>query len=116
MKMVWLLVKGTNSLNRDASFTHQIPELYTPSSSKTSKIFPNDWYRRSASRAHIILHAFLVNVFSTSEFSLLLGPGLLAELGSAHRRQRKMLNPVFSVAHLRNMTGIFYTIAHQVTP
>lgn len=31
-----------------------------------------------------------------------------------HRRQRKMLNPVFSGAHMRDMTPIFYDIAHKV--
>ncbi|KAF5361358.1 hypothetical protein D9757_011367 [Collybiopsis confluens] len=34
---------------------------------------------------------------------LLFGPGLLGTRGNDHRRQRKMLNPVFSAAHLRGM-------------
>lgn len=32
------------------------------------------------------------------------GPGLLATLGEQHRKQRKMLNPVFSTAHMRDMS------------
>ncbi|KAH9941100.1 cytochrome P450 [Epithele typhae] len=52
---------------------------------------------------------------SSTVFSVLLGPGLLSlRGGEQHRRQRKMLNPVFSVAHLRNMTHIFYHVAHRV--
>ncbi|KAH9857497.1 cytochrome P450 [Lenzites betulinus] len=40
-------------------------------------------------------------------FQVTLGPGLLATLGHQHRRQRKMLNPLFSAKHLREMTPTF---------
>ena len=36
--------------------------------------------------------------------------------GARHRKQRKMLNPVFSIKHMREMTPIFYDIAHRVGP
>lgn len=42
------------------------------------------------------------------------GPGLLATLGDHHRKQRKLLNPVFSIAHMRNMTPLFYNVAHRL--
>lgn len=45
---------------------------------------------------------------------MFLGPSVLTTDGSQHRRQRKQLNPVFSAAHLRNMTHLFYDIAHRV--
>ena len=51
-----------------------------------------------------------------STFDLILGPGLLATYGSTHKKQRKMLNPVFSIKHMREMTPIFYDIAHRVGP
>lgn len=35
-------------------------------------------------------------------------------LGANHRKQRKMLNPVFSVKHLRSITTIFYSVVHRV--
>ena len=41
---------------------------------------------------------------------MLLGPGLLSTTGIQHKRQRKLLNPVFSVAHLRDMVQIFYNM------
>ncbi|KAL1952219.1 hypothetical protein VTO73DRAFT_1368 [Trametes versicolor] len=44
---------------------------------------------------------------------VLLGPGLLGTEGDQHRRQRKMLNPVFSTKHLREMTPLFYEIIHK---
>ncbi|KAH7873381.1 cytochrome P450 [Lentinula edodes] len=36
--------------------------------------------------------------------ALLLGKGLLNTTGEHHRKQRKMLNPVFSIAHMRSMS------------
>lgn len=35
-------------------------------------------------------------------------------LGEQHRKQRKMLNPVFSPQHLRSITPIFFNVAHKV--
>jgi cytochrome P450 len=35
-------------------------------------------------------------------------------IGDAHRKQRKMLNPVFSIAHMRSMTPLFYEVIHRV--
>ncbi|EIM86870.1 cytochrome P450 [Stereum hirsutum FP-91666 SS1] len=43
------------------------------------------------------------------------GMGLLSTLGEHHRRQRKLLNPVFSIKHMRYMIPIFYRISHQLT-
>ena len=44
----------------------------------------------------------------------LLGPGLLSTHGGTHTKQRKMLNPVFSGAHMRNLTPLFYDVADRV--
>ncbi|KAM5540048.1 hypothetical protein V8D89_006188 [Ganoderma adspersum] len=45
---------------------------------------------------------------------LLLGPGLLGTYGAVHKKQRKMLNPVFSGAHMRNLTPLFYDVAGRL--
>ena len=45
---------------------------------------------------------------------LTLGPGLLAASGTRHKKQRKMLNPVFSAAHFRNITPTFLDVADRV--
>ncbi|OSX64591.1 hypothetical protein POSPLADRAFT_1044111 [Postia placenta MAD-698-R-SB12] len=45
---------------------------------------------------------------------LIFGPGLLATLGDQHRKQRKILNPVFSVAHMRDMLPLFYNVIHRL--
>ncbi|KAJ4478577.1 cytochrome P450 [Lentinula lateritia] len=46
--------------------------------------------------------------------ALLLGKGLLNTTGEHHRKQRKMLNPVFSIAHMRSMMPIFHNVVNQL--
>ncbi|EIW60950.1 cytochrome P450 [Trametes versicolor FP-101664 SS1] len=68
------------------------------------------------------LHSIFVkdqDVFDENEvllaaFMTLLGPGLLSTLGDQHRRQRKMLNPLFSAKHLREMTPVFNEIVGRL--
>ncbi|KAJ3853709.1 cytochrome P450 [Lentinula lateritia] len=45
---------------------------------------------------------------------LIFGDGLLGALGDRHRKQRKMLNPVFSAAHMRQMTPTFFDVTHKL--
>jgi len=52
--------------------------------------------------------AFLANTF------VIFGPGLLSSMGHAHRKQRKLLNPVFSINHMRHMLPIFYNVVHKL--
>ncbi|KAF8198596.1 cytochrome P450 [Pholiota molesta] len=48
--------------------------------------------------------------------NLWFGEGLLGTLGEQHRKQRKMLNPVFSIAHMREMsTTQFYDVTYKVS-
>ncbi|PPQ71210.1 hypothetical protein CVT25_004681 [Psilocybe cyanescens] len=35
-------------------------------------------------------------------------------IGDQHRKQRKMLNPVFSIAHMRQMVPIFYQVTYKL--
>ncbi|KAI0056906.1 cytochrome P450 [Artomyces pyxidatus] len=43
------------------------------------------------------------------------GPGLLSATGSTHRRQRKILGPVFSTKHISAMMPVFHRVARQLT-
>ncbi|KAH9940534.1 cytochrome P450 [Epithele typhae] len=45
---------------------------------------------------------------------LLLGPGLFSTFDVQHKRQRKMLTPVFNAAYLRGITPTFYSIAGKL--
>ncbi|KAK7676766.1 hypothetical protein QCA50_020289 [Cerrena zonata] len=45
---------------------------------------------------------------------LTVGPSILGVRGETHRKQRKILNPVFSVKHMRSLAPIFYAIAHKL--
>ncbi|KAH9854630.1 cytochrome P450 [Lenzites betulinus] len=47
-------------------------------------------------------------------FQLFLGPGLVATFGAQHRRQRKILNPLFSGKQMRGLTPIFTPIIHKL--
>ncbi|KAJ3990231.1 cytochrome P450 [Lentinula detonsa] len=46
--------------------------------------------------------------------AVILGKGLLNTTGEHHRKQRKMLNPVFSIAHMRSMMPIFNDVVNQL--
>ena len=67
--------------------------------------------------------------FIYRSMQILLGPGLLAVegrrtscashalltiLGEQHKRQRKMLAPVFSIKHIRDMMPLFYPVTRKV--
>jgi len=41
------------------------------------------------------------------------GPGILSTSGSHHRKQRKLLNPAFSVNNIRHIKPIFYEVTRQ---
>ncbi|KAI0930907.1 hypothetical protein AcV7_004962 [Taiwanofungus camphoratus] len=45
---------------------------------------------------------------------LIHGPGVICTQGDQHRRQRRMLNPVFSINHMRHMLPTFYKTAHRL--
>ncbi|KAJ3912269.1 cytochrome P450 [Lentinula edodes] len=66
---------------------------------------------------HILFHSSFLNprdlLFVRSGI-LLFGKGLLSTIGERHRKQRKMLNPVFSIAHMRSMMPIFYDVVDQL--
>ncbi|KAI0628905.1 cytochrome P450 [Trametes polyzona] len=70
----------------------------------------------------LALHSIIVKdqyVFEESQWFLTanllyFGPGLLATRGDHHRKQRKLLNPVFSITHMRRMLPIFYNVTHKL--
>lgn len=47
---------------------------------------------------------------------MIFGEGLVATVGEQHKRQRKIVNPAFSVPQLRMLVPIFYEVAHRVRP
>ncbi|KAH9933804.1 cytochrome P450, partial [Fomitopsis serialis] len=52
-------------------------------------------------------------VFISSNLRLF-GPSLLATSGQNHGKQRKLLNPVFSINHMRHILPLFYTVSHRL--
>ncbi|OSX62827.1 hypothetical protein POSPLADRAFT_1180917 [Postia placenta MAD-698-R-SB12] len=51
---------------------------------------------------------------ATKSTRLMLGDGLLTSQGETHRKQRKLMNPVFSINHMRDMMPIFYQISRNL--
>jgi cytochrome P450 len=45
---------------------------------------------------------------------LIFGLGLISTLGEQHKKQRKMLNPVFSLANMRDLLPIIQPIADRL--
>ncbi|EIN13011.1 cytochrome P450 [Punctularia strigosozonata HHB-11173 SS5] len=46
--------------------------------------------------------------------ALVFGRGLLSTYGDRHKKQRKMMNPVFSMGHMKYMVSQFYQVSHQL--
>ncbi|KAH9896682.1 cytochrome P450 [Cubamyces lactineus] len=42
------------------------------------------------------------------------GPGLLSVTGDQHKKQRKLLHPVFSTKHMRELLPTFYEVSHKL--
>jgi len=67
---------------------------------------------------HILVkdqHLFELTDSNVTTTNILLGAGLLSTLGENHRKQRKMLNPLFSIPHMRQMIPIFYEVTHKLS-
>lgn len=86
---------------------------------KIHALFGEEWLFVSDPRAlhHILVkeqHIFEeVDNFILSN-KLVFGDGLISTLGEQHRKQRKMLNPVFSISNMRELLPIIQTISHQL--
>ncbi|RDX46458.1 cytochrome P450 [Lentinus brumalis] len=70
----------------------------------------------------IALHAILVKEHHIFEEpathlvgnSIAFGPGLASVIGDQHKKQRKLLNPAFSIAHLRETLPMMYDVAYRL--
>ncbi|KAH7105883.1 cytochrome P450 [Auriculariales sp. MPI-PUGE-AT-0066] len=45
---------------------------------------------------------------------LIHGPGLLSSTGEAHKKQRRMLGPVFTSAHIRRLLPVVFDVANEL--
>ncbi|KAG6843126.1 hypothetical protein H0H93_002158, partial [Arthromyces matolae] len=43
------------------------------------------------------------------------GPGLVATVGEHHKKQRKIVTPIFSVTQLRELTPVIYEVADKLS-
>ncbi|KAL1942332.1 hypothetical protein VTO73DRAFT_6396 [Trametes versicolor] len=43
------------------------------------------------------------------------GPGIIASVGEEHRKQRKLMNPIFSAKNLQQVTPVLYEVVQRLT-
>lgn len=75
------------------------------------------WISDPRALEHMLLKApaaWDASPLSTNLSHLLFGPGLLASSGGHHKKQRRLLNPMFSGNQMSNMVPLFYKIGHQL--
>ncbi|KAJ7505981.1 cytochrome P450 [Mycena galericulata] len=60
-------------------------------------------------------HVFDETPAMTSEFYYCFGPGLISVRGDTHKKQRKMIQPLFGTAHIRALTPTFWGIAYKLS-
>ncbi|KAG6813897.1 hypothetical protein H0H92_005746 [Tricholoma furcatifolium] len=66
---------------------------------------------------HILVKDQTIYEETTAFFTfntLVFGGGLLSTQGEQHKKQRKMLNPVFSIVHMRHMIPMFNDVAKKL--
>ncbi|KAJ3514910.1 hypothetical protein NLJ89_g2096 [Agrocybe chaxingu] len=133
----WLSGSLDKLVNKRAwDFHRQISEAYG-GVARVKELFGRDClYIYDPKALHHILVKDQYTYEETDAFitnnRIIFGEGLLTTLGEKHQRQRKMLNPVFSIAHLREMgepelqpsvhppadpptqVSIFYQVGHKL--
>ncbi|KAF5379582.1 hypothetical protein D9757_009242 [Collybiopsis confluens] len=95
---------------------HELLGRYGPAVRLKAFLGKRMFYTFDSKAMHHILvkDASLFVPLRVEPMSLVFGKSLLSTIGDHHRKQRKMLNPVFSIAHMRSMMPIFYGVADQL--
>ncbi|KAJ2930969.1 hypothetical protein H1R20_g6127, partial [Candolleomyces eurysporus] len=89
-----------------------VVKLSGPLGEKTLYVFdPKALYHVIVKDLYIFEESKGFSVFA----GLTWGQGLLATVGEQHRKQRKMLNPVFSMGHMRGVIPSFYEVVHRLS-
>ncbi|KAJ3874012.1 cytochrome P450 [Lentinula edodes] len=113
-------VKGNSSqifdLQNGWEFHEMLAAEYGPTAQITGFLGRKQLYTFDPKAMHHILvkDGALFQPHRIESGPLLFGNGLLSTIGEQHRKQRKMLNPVFSIAHMRSMMPIFNNVVNQL--
>ncbi|KAJ4495167.1 cytochrome P450 [Lentinula edodes] len=105
-------VKGNSSqifdLQNGWEFHEMLAAEYGPTAQITGFLGRKQLYTFDPKAMHHILvkDGALFQPHRIESGPLLFGKGLLSTIGEQHRKQRKMLNPVFSIAHMRSMSEL----------
>ncbi|KAJ3889725.1 cytochrome P450 [Lentinula edodes] len=102
------------SLKQGWEFHKMLADEYGPTVQITGLLGKKQLYTFDSKAMHHILDGSSFQPHRIESGVLLFGKGLLSTIGEHHRKQRKMLNPVFSIAHMRSMMPIFYDVVDQL--
>ncbi|THU97767.1 cytochrome P450 [Dendrothele bispora CBS 962.96] len=101
---------------RAGEFHQMLMEQYGPNVRLGSKMGEHQLYTFDPK---VMYHVLVkdVEVFERlglQSSQLLFGDGLLSVTGHHHRKQKKSLNPVFSISHMREMLLVFYEVVNKL--
>ncbi|OSD07831.1 cytochrome P450 [Trametes coccinea BRFM310] len=104
---------------RDAwGFFRMLETEYGPVAKLKGPLGTNWLYTWDPAAIHSILASGQASFDAIEElvegFHFFLGPGLNGVAGDTHKKQRKMLQPVFSTKHIRELTPVFYNVSHKL--
>jgi len=115
----WLIGNLATMFDRNAWKTHRVIEEKYGSIMKFHGVLGEKQLYISDPKA--LYHIFIKEYESYLEpeafyatNALHFGNGIFNYQGDMHRKQRKVLSPAFSVAHMRQMTPLFYEVTNKV--
>ncbi|KAJ3496107.1 hypothetical protein NLJ89_g10532 [Agrocybe chaxingu] len=115
----WLFGSWEQLFGRGAwDYHRQISETYGDIMRVKGLCGANNLYVYDPKAVHHILvkdqdlYEETAGFLKTNSFTF--GDSFFTALGDRHRLHRKMLNPVFSIAHMREMVPLFYEISHKL--
>ncbi|KAG9315222.1 cytochrome P450 [Chiua virens] len=111
----------THSLPTDPTLFRQLPSAVprrTPVQPRLGRASQQLYVSDPLALHHIVVkeqHVYTETDMFITGNRLIFGEGLISTLGEQHKRQRKMLNPVFSLANMRDLLPIIQPIADRLS-
>ncbi|CCL99518.1 uncharacterized protein FIBRA_01536 [Fibroporia radiculosa] len=115
---LWVGNLGQYFARHGSEFQRHIAQDYGPVTKVHGRFNSPILYVSDPKALHTIVvkeeHIFQNSEATQSTRHIMLGPGLLSMQGEKHRKQRKLLNPAFSIKHMRYMLPIFYQVVDKL--
>ncbi|THU97768.1 cytochrome P450 [Dendrothele bispora CBS 962.96] len=101
---------------RAGEFHQMLMEQYGPNVRLGSKMGEHQLYTFDPKVMYHVLvkDAYVFERLGLQGSQLLFGDGITSVTGHHHRKQKKSLNPVFSISHMREMLPVFYEVVNKL--